>query len=175
MFFIAKIEINPKIVCVNGNMMINEIINNFIIAQRKLYESDNFTHNNYNLLKKEYADKIKIVMNDKGYKFIGEGRDRIVYKKEKSNYVVKVPIGEHGITANQNEADNYKRELKLIKPSKDCLYAKCRLVKSYLLVMEYVEPISYKHERFPDWGDFIDCGQVGITKDDRVVAYDYAQ
>ena len=41
-----------------------------------------------------------------------------------------------------------------------------------LVQAELVEPLHPNDPRVPDWAASIDCGQVGLTRDGRIVAYD---
>jgi hypothetical protein len=44
-----------------------------------------------------------------------------------------------------------------------------------ILIMEKVDPDDYPGwEHLPDWAKVIDCEQVGMTPDGRLVAYDFA-
>lgn len=96
--------------------------------------------------------------------FIGEGRNRRVYKHK--GYVVKIPINEYGLADNEFEAQTFK------KWHKEFPYARCRMV-GVCLVMEYVEHTFEK--KLPEWTMSVDCGQVGYNRDGKLLAYDYGR
>lgn len=55
----------------------------------------------------------------------------------------------------------------------DIVMAKTEPYKSLCISSEMVhEFLTREDPRMPKWSDFVDCGQVGVTKDGRVVAYD---
>lgn len=96
-----------------------------------------------------------------------EGSHRTVFIDKKNDEVIKVPSQNSGDFANQQELNTQGE-----------LYAKTKLDKElterygYVVIrMEYVEHSGYSKE--PDWTWSIDCGQVGHTKDGRLVAYDW--
>jgi hypothetical protein len=94
-------------------------------------------------------------------KCIGLGRHRAVYHIAGSEFVLKFPVTIDGYYDNTREASTIGEH-----------YAKCFMVmNSTILAMEYVERIPYNE--MPDWAAYIDCGQVGKTKDGRIVAYDF--
>jgi len=98
---------------------------------------------------------------------IGIGRHRTVFRD--GNWVYKVPHDEEGwgMASNDREAQG---ALWSDEPER---FANCELVvvqDFQLLKMEYVTPASHLRG---GWTDFIDCGQVGYTKDGRLVAYDW--
>lgn len=98
--------------------------------------------------------------------FLGEGRNRLVYRLgEHGRYVIKVPKSNYGINDNYHEARIYKEH-------KDDIisYARCRLTGTFL-IMEYVEPIDTWD--IPEWAKYVDCGQVGRNLNGKIVAYDY--
>lgn len=100
--------------------------------------------------------------------FIGQGRTRAVFLLPGGRYVVKIPVDEMGYHDNWSEARQAKRDGWLYKHQ----VARCRLMKNGWLVMEYVKPAT--GEELPDWVGSVDCGQVGWTRDGRLVAYDFA-
>ena len=110
--------------------------------------------------------------------FLGEGRHRRTYRHK--NWVIKVPKGENGLYANRCEARKYREYFD--KPDRDGIYyAACRLMKNGYLVMEYLDvvctpnhtPSKYYNYSLPDWAYEVECCQVGFTRDNRLVAYDY--
>lgn len=108
---------------------------------------------------------------------IGQGRHRQVWRRNNSNYVIKVPTCIRGIHDNYTEAETYKRSL---KEDMYCRYAKCRLVGS-LLIMEYAKHIGPTSDEngyiawndSPQWAGAVDCNQVGYNSRGQIVAYDY--
>lgn len=96
---------------------------------------------------------------------VGCGRHRIVFRD--GDTVVKFPTQESGAFANEHEA-NTNNEL--------CAKAWIdeELTKEFgqpVLRMEYVTHVGWSKK--PDWTWSVDCGQVGRTKDGRLVAYDW--
>ncbi len=90
------------------------------------------------------------------------------------DWVIKIPRNETGIS------DTY-REHRLFSqcgPNSDRMFplAKCHIVDNEdgipILYMEKVEYVPVSVE-LPGWTHFVDCSQVGYTKDGRLVAYDY--
>ncbi len=105
---------------------------------------------------------------NKEFIFLGEGSNRRVYKH--GDFVIKYPINDKGFGDNVHEAYIYKKSLTY---KYYIQYAKCRLVCKHfcILIMEYVIQIPYKDQ--PEWAQAVDCGQVGINKRGKIVAYDY--
>lgn len=103
--------------------------------------------------------------------FLGEGRNRLVFGH--NGFVIKVPKDTAGYFDNEREARISRMFGRLPNLDGVC-YARCHLLPNGWLVMErVVEYLNYGHPECPEWGGFIDCCQVGKTKDGRVVAYDY--
>lgn len=104
---------------------------------------------------------------------LGYGRHRITFKLS-DKYVLKVPYVEDGVYDNHQEVKLYNR----FREAGKC--ARCRIVKLYnlpCLIMEMVTPFVYGKtpgEDWPEWSNYVDCGQVGVTRKGNVVAYDYA-
>ena len=113
----------------------------------------------------------------KEYQLIGEGRNRQVWRRPGSNYVVKIPKNTYGIRDNTLENFRYKNSLNKDTYAK---YAKCRL-KGIILFMEYAQypgPFSDASGYIawtlcPAWASTIDCCQVGYNSKMEIVAYDY--
>ena len=99
---------------------------------------------------------------------IGTGRNRIVYRR--GNVVIKYPIKPEGEYDNRHEANMFRQYGK----SGFIPYARCRMFKGYILVMEYVEHIGWQKNQ-PRWCDFVDCGQIGKDAKGQLVAYDYGR
>lgn len=107
-----------------------------------------------------------------GYKFIGCGRQRAVFRRK--NFVIKIPMCEDGLHSNSREAFTYKKSLKKPCPN-GTRYARCKLLANGWLVMQYVKDY-YRCNPRPEhngWIDYIDCQQVGLNIGGRLVAYDY--
>ena len=98
---------------------------------------------------------------------IATGRNRAVYAH--GRFVVKVPLNDHGYGDNDLEA-HYSRRYGRRPDPDGIVYARCGW-----LVMERVNTRWVPREERPDWADWIDCGQVGRTKDGRFVAYDFGR
>lgn len=106
------------------------------------------------------------------------GRNRITFMF--STYVVKLPWTFDGFTDN-----DWEGSISNIPDAPysdwEIQYARTRLCyvgEIPVLFMERVEPLSGRRvvERFgyePEWVSFVDCGQVGLTRSGRLVAYDY--
>jgi len=108
---------------------------------------------------------------NKKFKYLGDGRHRVVYQHK--NWVIKVPHNEAGVQSNIDEYRKFKRN----KFDRQCgchvAYARCRLLKGTFLVMEYVLDTPHTRKSRPDWSDFIDCRQVGLNRRGEYVAYDF--
>ena len=100
------------------------------------------------------------------FKLIGIGRNRKVY--EHGDYVIKVPLNKKGEADNMYEAETFKKEgdKGYIK------YARCRLLKNYLVMIKLKTDIGSNH-KLSEWTDWVDCAQVGYDKKGNLLAYDY--
>lgn len=111
-------------------------------------------------------------------KYLGCGRNRIVYLLPSGKNVIKIPLSEAGENNNYDEAFRYSKRIE----RKSIPLARCRMVKDTpYLIMEYViDPFAIQHRRkytlcnMPTWVEFVDCRQVGYTRQNKLVAYDYA-
>ena len=106
------------------------------------------------------------------------GRNRIVFISDK--YVVKLPWTNAGVADNDwegsvsNIPDAPYNDYQVI-------YARTRLhyeANIPVLFMERVEymntdDIKAKFGREPEWVGYVDCGQVGLSRTGKLVAYDY--
>jgi hypothetical protein len=114
----------------------------------------------------------EIYSNVINLEFINFGRHRAAFYLKSRKYILKIPINSFGYDANRLEASFYK-----LNKTK---FAKCRLLKDELLVMEYVEDfMDYKKRtgrrvKLPKWCYDIDNLQVGFNIKGKLVAYDYA-
>jgi hypothetical protein len=118
------------------------------------------------------ALKLEELLKAKQWIYIGSGKDRRVWKR--NNMVLKVAYTTSGVIANKQENFIY-RNFKNDKIN----YAPCRLIQENLLMMVAVSPLDdldpVQFARIPDWAFELDDGpQVGIAKDGRILAYDYA-
>lgn len=103
------------------------------------------------------------------FEHLGTGRQRAVFRLNE-DCVLKVPISAEGQISNWVEAHTYQSS----RNETPCIYAACRpsLFEDLpCLEMEFVEQGC--PDPAPDWTDFIDCRQIGWTRDGRLVAYDY--
>lgn len=95
---------------------------------------------------------------------IGIGRHRIVFQDK--DWVIKVPISASGVKACLEEIKT--------KDNRHAISYKDKMSKKLnlpIVRMEYVQHIGpQKHLR---WTYNVDGGQIGITKDGRIVAYDW--
>jgi hypothetical protein len=112
--------------------------------------------------------RLKLI--SRGAKFLGKGRGRTVYRL--GNLVWKSPHNWQGVEHNETEARSRENP-----DDTDIPLARCRLLKDFILAMEYVKPRVCRHRRickcFPEWTDWVDCTQVGVTRKGALVAYDY--
>lgn len=107
------------------------------------------------------------------------GRTRNVFLMS-GGYVVKLPKNFDGITDNDWEGSVENSE-DSIGVFEEYQYPHHRMVYSKgipVVFMEEVEPLTSKEivQRFgkePEWVMSVDCGQVGVNKRGRLVAYDY--
>lgn len=96
------------------------------------------------------------------------GRTRAVFDTN-DGFVIKVPYADEGFYANHAEVVTSDTENAYIP------IAKCRHDEKEgvsVLVMEKVSIARADYKNMPDWVYSVDCGQVGYTKDGRLVAYD---
>jgi hypothetical protein len=98
------------------------------------------------------------------------GRNRAVYAH--GRFVIKVPCRDQGYSDNHNEA-RISRKYGRGPDLDGILYARCRLLANGWLVMERLDVEYIPPEVRPRWADFVDCAQVGRTRDGRIVAYDF--
>lgn len=111
---------------------------------------------------------------------VQSGRNRLTFFFP--TYVIKVPRNMSGNSDNEHESCMGKYALKNRKNNRGVPMARTRLMSNepiYIIAMERVEHLGWpgaeKHYNgmTPDWIDFVDCGQVGLTRSGEVVAYDY--
>jgi hypothetical protein len=101
---------------------------------------------------------------------LGFGRHRAAFLLSDS-WVLKVPRVPEGEFDNEREVLHYE--------SGDPHYARCELVQFQGMIalrMEYVT-MAFDEEvvqPLPKWVQDIDCQQVGYTRDNRLVAFDFA-
>jgi hypothetical protein len=124
------------------------------------------------LYTRSYIDRIA---HDNNFVFIGEGRHRRTFFTRSKKNVIKFPINAGGLRANQYEYDQYKTYYN--GPDKDgIVYAPCRLIKNCVLIMVAIQDdFGFGNDNIPDppyWVTKVDCEQVGILKNGRIVAYD---
>ena len=100
------------------------------------------------------------------------GRTRATFVDEENNVVYKIPLTEEGISSNSNEV--YQSEL--YSSGKDVIpIAKSEFIDEdgLIMKMERVTPIFDRwNNDFPEWTNYVDCKQVGLTKDGVLVAFD---
>lgn len=98
---------------------------------------------------------------------IGKGKKRIVFKDK--NEVIKIPLNLEGEFGNYYEAKTSINNNKLANCNIDKKLS--NLFQLNILRMEYVKHTGWSKDF--DWTWSIDCGQVGLTKNGRLVAYDW--
>ena len=104
-----------------------------------------------------------------GFKVVGQGRHRRGMLFPSGKYILKVPINTEGQQANEEEAERYQTDYS----EKG---ARCRMIdyKGFpCLVMEAVKPNLYSSSDCPFLHE-VDCGQVGMNRKGKIVAYDYS-
>lgn len=112
-------------------------------------------------------------MKERGFTYIGAGRQRRTYMSKSGKYVLKFPRSISGALANIEEAWMYH-----IGERMDGNIARCRLILfkgMYCVMMEAVQYVdSHMNLRTgPYWLYEVDCLQVGYTRKGKLVAYDY--
>lgn len=85
------------------------------------------------------------------------------------DWVLKVPLNEEGYSHNLLEHIRSRKDGWLLRSQ----MARCKLLRSGLLVMERVKPVR-GWKGLPEWTYGVDCCQVGYRKNGDLVAYDYA-
>jgi hypothetical protein len=118
-------------------------------------------------------------LKELGFVRIGSGMGRIVWAKEGTDYVLKLPIDYPARHQNSDERENYENQTE----NRDRLAA-CRTLSMNgidVLMMERVIPFSEPDKEtgfesmVPAWAENIDCRQVGKSVvDGRICAFDYA-
>jgi hypothetical protein len=108
----------------------------------------------------------------KGYTYLGRGRHRQTYLLPSGKHVIKFPINDEGVGANQREYRKFKNT------KHEGIFARCRLINvddSACIIMVAVKPLENKYCNFdlPYWVDEIDNMQVGFTRRQQLVCYDY--
>lgn len=105
---------------------------------------------------------------------IGDGRHRVVFHDKRTQTVLKLPKCRLGVSANRRELRNEiglpKNALPKMRRDEQ-LSVTCGVM---ILRMEYVNERPLLRQ-LPDWYDRVDCSQVGVTLDGRIVAYDLAE
>lgn len=96
------------------------------------------------------------------------GRTRAVFDTQ-DGFVIKVPYVDEGFYANHSEVVTSNTDDAYI-PIAKCEHDEKEGVS--VLVMEKVAIARADYKNMPDWVYSVDCGQVGYTKDGRLVAYD---
>jgi hypothetical protein len=115
------------------------------------------------------------------YPYLGSGRHRSVYDLQ-DGWVLKLPYCATGVRANEEEFDAYTKMIAAgnVWGNYNPVYAQCSLLVFHGVLavrMEKVEVDIYGRQdmtREYGWIASVDCGQVGWTKDGRLVAFDYS-
>lgn len=156
-----------------------------------LFKLENIT--NFDLswdFRRSYIDTFMERMN---FTLLGEGRMRRTFLAPSKRFVLKFPTYEAGLDGNRSEAALYQRFKNKPDHSRyGMVYAPCRLIQNAILMMWAVKEgygesdgdreaarnqsaITFDSCRrgLPSWVNEVDCQQVGILKNGRLVAYDY--
>lgn len=121
------------------------------------------------------ALKLEKILEEKGWVYVGAGKDRRVWKK--GNVVLKLAFTDSGVIANNNERKIYRES---IGKKQDIKYAPCRMVCEGVLMMRAVRELDYLNDAndlllIPKWAfDLVDGQQVGIDRNGTIMVYDYA-
>lgn len=102
------------------------------------------------------------------------GRTRAVFDRG-DGYMIKVPLNGEGFMANRSESLTSASDDQFIPIAKCWQEDDTSLDKEGInvLIMEKVTPIGkIDYKALPNWVGYVDCAQVGHTKDGRLVAYD---
>lgn len=137
----------------------------------------NTVHNNFDEiggLGEEFSEKTLDIV----YKYMKQtknmipSRTRVVFMEKDT--VVKIPITEEGMLGCGQEkqaSDNYK-----LKPDDYIPIADTEIIEEgdvFYARMEKVKPlVKVDYRNLPFWVSMVDCGQVGYTKNNVLVAYD---
>lgn len=103
------------------------------------------------------------------------GRNRNVF--DMGNYVVKIPKNLDGFADNDWEGSISNAN----DDPEEIRYARTRMVEVSEVPVVFMERVEHASTAEtiarlgfePDWVGSVDCGQVGFTRDGRLVAYDY--
>lgn len=99
---------------------------------------------------------------------LGEGRNRVVFDRGDGT-VVKIPKNWDGVMDNGREV-NWESDDIPLAPCHEVYMDKKKEIMA--VVMEKVTPFTGSFKDLPQWTGWVDCAQVGYTKDGRLVAYD---
>ena len=96
-------------------------------------------------------------------------RTRVVYIFE--DHVIKVPLTDEGEFSNGLEVNTSKlQHLPIAKSEFITINHNGKEIE--VMKMEKVQPVNADYKRMPDWVYRVDCGQVGLTRNGELVAYD---
>jgi hypothetical protein len=138
----------------------------------------------------EVANEIIESLKSTGFVEVGRGRHRCALKSPTGLNVIKIPLSDAGLLDNEREARYWKEKIRPLhkkdqvrlsarlgktvdkNAENEIQLARCRMMGVFL-VMEFVNN-DMPGVKVPDWADYIDCGQVGMNRKKKIVAYDYA-
>lgn len=103
-----------------------------------------------------------------GFEHLGTGRNRTCFARPDDHYVIKIPVNASGVQNNWDEAAWFAKFREHM--------ARCRVVQWLglpVLVMERVS-VGFDSMDLPEWSEWVDCQQVGMSRRGAFVAYDYA-
>lgn len=118
-----------------------------------------------------FSFEIAEQLTSNNWKYIGSGRHRKVYKK--GDVVLKIPVNLDGVEANVMERKLY------LSRRKEGIFAPCRLLSNGCLMMvalsNTLDCCDYD-KNYPSWVQELNDGpQIGIDRNGRLLAYDYAE
>jgi hypothetical protein len=127
-----------------------------------------------------FYKNISIII-DKYFTDFRVGRTRICFFSENKDIVIKIPLNEKGFIGNINEYDLYSLSL-IEKPKSKKVFAPCRMFYKALVMKKIQYDFGFKEGlvlakemrvKLPEWAFKVDCNQVGMLYNGKLVAYDF--
>lgn len=112
-----------------------------------------------------FEEDLRTLAEELGMPF-ASGRNRTVFRSKCGEWVYKLPHNASGEMDNEYEAHLWEVECEY---SPECYLDEVEGVT--VLKMEYVTPVS-NCKGLPDWVNWVDCQQVGYTREGKLVAFD---
>jgi len=121
----------------------------------------------------QHVERFITQLEERGYE-PHVGGTRVAMISPDRRHVVKIPLCDQGMTANNREQAHFSRRNSgdEIIPLAACrLFFADREIGVPMLMMRYVKPIN-RNRKLPPWVGMVDCQQVGHDHTGRLVAYD---